>query len=250
MIILIILGLLGAAILFGIFFLIFKLIWLLFKKKSNFWPLILSAVATVLLIVGTIFAAFIAVRTVVRPFTPIIERIQTQTAPVYGTEVYTDTRYPFQLAAYNGMTFSDWLDWDGGSILVGVDTNAFLSEQNADDRTLAALAVLRQVQNKSMRPTEIMAQILEEAENNEQLKNGTVSFSNPETLFVGSAVPAAYITGTYAANNQTAPGLFSLLIATQDNTVYYLLGIDTQNKDEAQKSIRSFRFNGPALPLQ
>ena len=83
---LVVIGLLIAAVLYGIFFLLFKLIWVLCKKQRNFWPLILAGAATLLVIVGVVWAAASTVNRYVVPFTPIIQAAQTRTEPVYGAQ--------------------------------------------------------------------------------------------------------------------------------------------------------------------
>ena len=143
---LVVIGLLIAAVLYGIFFLLFKLIWVLCKKQRNFWPLILAGAATLLVIVGVVWAAASTVNRYVVPFTPIIQAAQTRTEPVYGAQAYTDPRFGFGLTLYDGTVFSDWINLpdNGPSLLVGVDTNVFVTNSMQEDNTpLAAYLLVR-----------------------------------------------------------------------------------------------------------
>ena len=148
---LVVIGLLIAAVLYGIFFLLFKLIWVLCKKQRNFWPLILAGAATLLVIVGVVWAAASTVNRYVVPFTPIIQAAQTRTEPVYGAQAYTDPRFGFGLTLYDGTVFSDWINLpdNGPSLLVGVDTNVFVTNSMQEDNTPLAAYLLVRAETKN-----------------------------------------------------------------------------------------------------
>ena len=68
MTILVILFLLGITAVYAVFFLLFKIIWMILKKSSNKWPLILAGVATVLLGTVTALSAYYGVICGLYPF--------------------------------------------------------------------------------------------------------------------------------------------------------------------------------------
>ena len=163
---LVVIGLLIAAVLYGIFFLLFKLIWVLCKKQRNFWPLILAGAATLLVIVGVVWAAASTVNRYVVPFTPIIQAAQTRTEPVYGAQAYTDPRFGFGLTLYDGTVFSDWINLpdNGPSLLVGVDTNVFVTNSMQEDNTpLAAYLLVRAETKNTTGALELTQQFAQQA---------------------------------------------------------------------------------------
>lgn len=251
---LIILGLLCAAVLYGIFFLIFKLVWLLFKNKRNLWPLVLSGAATAAVITLTVLATVHAVRTFVRPFNPIIEAAQNQTAPVYGVRPYVDTRYGFSLQLHNGTVMSDWIDWHSIAFLAGFDTNALLKTQDGNASfPLAAFGIIREEKSDNANAYEIMQEILNEL--NEGGGRRQVQVGDPVRQYVGPNADAYVISGTaYSASGQQ--GLpFYFMVAALGKTVYYIAGFGDTPDGEVADTVTSFRFANadrsyaaPALP--
>ena len=123
MTILVILFLLGITAVYAVFFLLFKIIWMILKKSSNKWPLILAGVATVLLGTVTALSAYYGVKKIIKPFNPIIAAAQTP-EPVYGEKAFNSPEYGTELTVYDGMTFSDWMHFGEIDLTVGIDTNA------------------------------------------------------------------------------------------------------------------------------
>ncbi len=246
---LIIIGLLGMAVLYGIFFLIFKLIWMLFKKQRNFWPLILAGAATLLVIVGMVWATFSTVNRYIVPLSPIIEAAQARTEPVYGAKAYTDPRYGFGLTLYDGTVFSDWIDLpdNGPSLLVGTDTNMFV--QGADNDVTIYLLVRTKNTNNTAGALETARQLAQQAQ--QAQFSGEVAVENVAPAYAGPGGTAAIITGTLSSDSHPGQELpFMLLIAKEDNTLYALLGLE-ETPGQAEKTLRSFRFKGQtALPPQ
>ena len=134
MTILIILALLGVVAVYVVFFLLFKLVWILMKKDTNKWPLIWAGVSTVLFGIVLGGAAAWGVYKVVSPFRGMIERYSANPEPVYGQHVYTDPIYRFQLTALNGMDFSEWVEFDDLDAKIGVDMNTFKKVPSAEEK--------------------------------------------------------------------------------------------------------------------
>lgn len=243
---LIILGLVCAAVLYGIFFLIFKLIWLLFKRKRNLWPLLLAGAATAAFITLAAVATTHAVRTFVRPFNPIIEAARTQTAPVYGRRPYTDARYGFGLTLYNGTVMSEWIDWNNFSLLAGVDTNALLrNKAGQSGGPFAMFALLREVKDEDADAEKIMNDIVRQI--SQAQFQGRVETEEPAPDFIGGGAQAYFVSGTFY-NSSVPEGMpFSLLVAAQGKTVYYVVGFGHTPDGEVTDTVRSFRFSGPPV---
>ena len=255
---LVVIGLLIAAVLYGIFFLLFKLIWVLCKKQRNFWPLILAGAATLLVIVGVVWAAASTVNRYVVPFTPIIQAAQTRTEPVYGAQAYTDPRFGFGLTLYDGTVFSDWINLpdNGPSLLVGVDTNVFVTNSMQEDNTpLAAYLLVRAETKNTTGALELTQQFAQQARDTQF--NGKIEVDEVAPAYAGPGGTAAVMSGTiYSNSGEELP--FMLLIAKEGTTLYGLLGLQ-RNTDQAEQTLRSFRFNAqswqpaqaaPSLPAQ
>lgn len=125
MTVLILMLLVVAVIVFAVFFLFFKLIWLLLKKNTNKWPLILAGISTLLLAIAVAGTVMWGVKRVLAPFSGIIARVQTNPQPIYGSHVYTDPVYNFQLTLPDGVDFSDWMDFQDAAVKAGINTNIF-----------------------------------------------------------------------------------------------------------------------------
>ena len=125
MIVLVLMLLVLAVVVFAVFFLFFKLLWLLLKKNTNKWPLILAGVSTILLAVAVAGTVMWGVKTVMAPFSGMIARVKTNPQPIYGSHLYTDPSYNFELALPDGVDFSEWMDFQEGAVKAGINTNIF-----------------------------------------------------------------------------------------------------------------------------
>ena len=247
---LVVIGLLIAAVLYGIFFLLFKLIWVLCKKQRNFWPLILAGAATLLVIVGIVWAAASTVNRYIVPFTPIIQAAQTRTEPVYGAQAYTDPRFGFGLTLYDGTVFSDWINLpdNGPSLAVGIDTNIFIHSFGQNDNgPFSAYLLVRAITRDSSGALET-AQLFAKQVQETQF-NGKVVVDDVAPAYAGIGGTAAIMQGTlYAASGEELP--FMLLIAKKDEIFYALLGLE-KTPGQVEKTLRSFRFEAQTtLPPQ
>ncbi len=246
MIWLILVGLIGAAILYGIFFLFFKLIWILFKKQRNFWPLILAGVATVLLLAGTVWATVYTLNKFLQPFTPIIEAVQSRTEPVYGAYPYADTRYPFSLTLYDGTVLSDWIDVENISFKVGFDTNVFFYESDEEDGffPFTFYAIARQAKELSLDTAmDLLQEIttgLEQAEFEGEVDLGPIA-----SVYAGPNTTAAQVSGNFYPPGTADNLAFTLLVAKQADTVYYVVGGSNMPPEEMYQTVESFRLQNP-----
>lgn len=245
---LIIFALLAAALLYGVFFLIFKLIWILFQNKRNLWPLILAGAATLLVMAAFIWAGFRVVNNVVRPFDPIITQFQTQTEPIYGEKEFVSDD-GFQMTLYNGMTLSDWIKWPGLRALAGVDLNAKFEQQSAAQDAYF-LGLLRLTQDKADTPQE-MAETIVSAVENVNLDEGKIEIESfPESADVGPYGEASLMRlRIYAEqgenDEQPVSVLCSVLTAKRDEVSYYVAGCAFGDSPNAEASVKSFRFTQP-----
>ena len=122
-----------AAVLFGLFFLIFKIIWLILKKKENFWPLVLSGVLTFLLMLLASIALYRVHKQFIKPLNPILVAANVRQEPVFGPRLYTDDKYPFALTLHDGLVLSDWFVFDPTlQVKIGIDLNPVYQNQTTD----------------------------------------------------------------------------------------------------------------------
>lgn len=251
MTLLIIIGLLCIAALYGIFFLIFKLVWLLFKNKRNLWPLVLAGAATAAIVVLTAVAVTRAARAFVKPFTPIIEAVQTRNAPVYGAHVYTDPRYGFTMTLYNGTVMSDWIDWNGFKALAAFDTNALVKTADGKQETPFALfGVLPQQTNEKADVYEIMRKMVLQLNGASSAQGRVEMDENIQYVDAGPGATAAFAQGTAYVENMPGGIPVALLAAAQGRTVFYVAGFGTAPDGEIPNTVRSFRFSSPRASLQ
>lgn len=251
MVILIIFALLGLAVLYGIFFLIFKLIWLLFKNKRNLWPLILAGVFTVLFTVIPAILAVNAFHRFTEPLTPIIEAVQEE-SPSYGVRFYMDQQYPFTMSLYNGMVMSEWITWNDVQILLGLDTNLLTVKEDYTDAH--GVIVFRQTKNIPQGSADdILEEFIDQAEQNQDTAQVSFQAVTPVRI-MGPDVSAAMVNGDIRTQ-QGAVVYFSFLLAKTDQAAYYVLGLDQTENGLGEKTVQSFRlsnqamFEAPSLPM-
>lgn len=241
---LIVIAIILLAVVFGFFFLFFKVAWMLFKKKGNFWPCVLAGSATTLLALLTILASYKVYQRFVTPFEPIITAVQTQQQPVYGQKLYTDPTYHFQITQYNGTVFSHWIDLGEVGGLVGVDTNGFLQTEN-QEKNFVGFLIARIQQEKPTDAAAIMNECLSEIQEGRkgdqlEIKQG------PFPVDIGTDATASFVSAllsTRQHNNELLP--VSLLIAARGQEVYFVAGFSTQPNTDVDNTLLSFRFAQP-----
>lgn len=236
---LVILLLIAAAVVYAVFFLIFKLIWMITKKQSNKWPLILAGVCTVLFCGAAVGGAVWGVYKVIKPFSGMIERAQSNPRPIYGEIVYTDPEYGFQLTVFNGMDFSDWIHFNGADIKLGIDTNVFKKDnagKNAEE-TVTLAAILR-LQND---PEKTSLKTLEESL--KASKDRRLEIHEIRSARVNGN-PALYVAGTaYSNRGESVPCW--LMGVEHGGFVYYvaIMEISEQPSQQPEQTVQSLRFN-------
>lgn len=233
-------GLIALAILYGIFFLIFKLAWILSHRKRNFWPLVLAGVATLLVMLLCVWTTYRAYQTYAKPFTPIFQAAAQVQEPVFGERPYTDARYGFNLTLYDAMTLSDWITPSARadiSVLVGIDTNMFL-QQSRNPSDAAGMIVLHQTQSTPQTAMQLMQKA--QAYFNQQSLPARIEITSvPQEVNVADGGTGAYLTGKIYAQNLSEPVDASLLIAQRDRDAFFLLGIGANS---AAQTVSSFYF--------
>lgn len=236
---LILLLLIAAAVVYAVFFLIFKVIWMIIKKQSNKWPLILAGVCTVLFCGAAIGGAVWGVYKVMKPFSGIVERVKANPQPVYGQTVYTDPEYGFQLTVFNGMDFSDWMHFGKADVKLGIDTNVFKKDNAGKNMegpvTVAALARLEN------EPDETSVQAWEQALKANKDRRLEVNEIRRTSI---DGRPALYVSGTAYSNQGDSIPVW--LLAAEDGKYVYYIGIMEITKDEnstvPEQTLQSLRF--------
>lgn len=238
---LILLLLIAAAVIYAVFFLIFKVIWMIIKKQSNKWPLILAGVCTLLFCAGS--AALIGWGTykIIKPFTGIAERVKANPQPVYGQTEYADPEYGFTLTVFNGMDFSEWMHFGGADLKLGIDTNVFKKDNAGKDLKgpVTIAAILRTVKSSE----EPSVSELEEALKANQDRRIEVKEMHRMTI---NGNPALYASGTaYGNRGETAP--VWLVAAEKDKYVYYVIIFEKSengnNSQVPEQTVQSLRFS-------
>lgn len=237
--------LISAAVLYGLFFLVFKLIWLLFKSKRNVWPLILAGVSTLLLAGLLILTTYKTYQYFMQPLQPIIQAVTQRSQPVYGAQLYTAPDNEFTLILYDGMVLSDWITLPTSQILIGLDTNALLSQKNPQQPNAAfsGLALLKQPLQEGQDAPSIVNQLVEQIERIPSSKGSIELDDDPEPINVDSDNPGFLLTGTIYSDAAQEGVPAAALIATRDQYSYILFAFDNGPDASAWNTLRSFRFS-------
>ncbi|WP_428075534.1 phage holin family protein [Candidatus Avelusimicrobium luingense] len=189
------------AAIYGLFFLFFKLIWLLFKKHKNKWPLILAGISTFiscLLVAGLIAWG---VGKLLSPFRPLQQRIESNPQPRYETVAYTDPVYNFSLQLPEGVDYSEWISFPGVETKLGINTNLFKKDAAGKKITepVTISAIVRQTQNVDT--TNPFGE-LEAALTSQQDRRFNLEEYGPQTI---NGMPGYYIHGTMYTNRGPFP---------------------------------------------
>ncbi len=253
MTLLVLLGLLAVAAMYAVFFLLFKLLWVILKKDSNKWPLIWAGISTVLF--GIVLSALAAwgIYKVISPFSGMMDRFSENPAPVYGERVYTDPVYRFQLDVFDGMDFSEWMEFDDVDIKLGLDTNFLKDNQSQeekeanDQKTIAAL-LIRQSDVDEGHPLQDLRQGLASAAN----RRRDVEISSQEDLTI-DGYPAMFVAGKVFTNQGVVLPFWLTAVADSYQQVFYVVTFALQENPTAEayalQTARSLQLeNGSALP--
>lgn len=229
-----------AAILYGAFFLVFKLIWILLKKKSNLWPLVLAGITTIILAIAAMVVVYRGYNYLIKPFSPIIQEVQLNPEPVYGEKTYTDEQFGFTMTQYDGTVFSNWIYAEEAAFLFGIDTNQLKGQEVSADTltgfflmhapntahlTAQQLSGMLKTQMQQLTANEVHIEITDEFTPVDVGANGT------------GAITDGYVSA--ATLGQPIPGM--ILIAAREQDVFYLLGLGN-NQEEIQDTLYSFHL--------
>lgn len=243
---LIILLLLGIAFIYAIFFVFFKVIWILLKKTANKWPLILAGISTVLFGILTVSFTLWGVYKIISPFRPMIDRVSQQPEPVFGSHTYVDPQYGFSLMLPDGLDFSEWINYEKMSFKVGINTNVFKKDaqgKKINSPVLTAL-LIRDNETKDVTALAEVQAAIEKASKDGQL----IIEETSQEIIDGN--PVFYMQGT-AITNQMKRLPFCLTAVYADGHLLYMVaseladGVKIENTD-APQLVQSLRF--PALP--
>ena len=224
MMILITLALLALAVTYAVFFLLCKVMWLIFKSRSNKGPLITAGVCTILLTAFAGVGIWMGVRAVLAPFQGIKTRIAQNPTPIYGERTYQDDRFPFELTVYDGMDFSNWINLGDVNIKLGIDTNLFKKDATGKTSQTGLLSILLRI-DVDTPLEELSSSHLKEAHEQRRL---TVT-SEEHTLING--LPAYQARGE-AYSNQGKVNFWVTTIQTAPTTLYYVIALSKDDTPE------------------
>lgn len=236
-----------AAVVYGVFFLIFKLVWVIAGKSRNKWPLILAGAATLLLFAAVTLATLAGINKYVKPFMGLADKALTKTQITTGVRPYKDPQYGFTMNLFGGTELSDWVRSGDIALAAGFDTNlgpiskalkAKGNEQAQPPVSGFAVVIEREDDPVNVREhLEEMVQGLTQAQNPQFRLTQEPDYSIPNTAFLkGEAV-----------SNQGYKMNIYILLAAQDRTTYLVGGMSAGNPayDQlAEEEIRSFRMPG------
>lgn len=229
MIVLLLIALIGLALVYGAFFLIFKLIWVLCKSKRNLWPLILAGVSTLLLVLMTVIATVRTYNAITKPFAPIMAAIESNTAPQTGSRVFSTDDWSMRV--YNGMTFSDKIEWGDITGYVGVDVNMFRKNVPEKDKELHLLGVVKADMHEpvSAKKAHQLTLNMLKQDGRVQVKSTTYSADGQTQIVIGQA---------YARQGAID---FILLTTAKGDNIYYVGALGQGAMIKEQESLKSFQ---------
>lgn len=217
------------AVVYGLFFLFFKVIWLLFKKHANKWPLILAGISTVLSGILLAMITWWGVSQLIKPFLPMHERITQNPQPVYGVRTYTDPQYAFTIQIPDGMDYSEWISFDGVAFKLGINTNLFKKDEAGREITGPAVVsvLIRQTQHiDEEHPFAVLEQELAKVAQDRRLDIQKASALNLD------GHPAYYLSGIAYTNKGPLPVWMQALY--QDGAIIYVISLEISDQKITQ----------------
>ena len=244
-----------AAMIYGVFFLIFKLGWVVAGKNTNKWPLILAGISTVLLFAVSILSLMVGLNKYVSPIMDVVNTTLQKTEITTGVRPYTDPKYGFTINLFGGTEMTKWIEIDKESSLIfGFDTNiGAVSKKNRTMQNdanmippISGLLVFVQQEEPLANVQEYLMQqvnALQETQNYQFQLKGEPDYSVPNTVFLeGEGI-----------SPQGKNFKVHMAFAAQDDLRYMLIGFVTGNSTYQQmvkEEINSFRVDGlPPAPL-
>jgi len=230
---LIVLGLVS----FALFFLIFKLIWILCKKKSNFWPLTISGVLAGVIVLAVGIFSYGIYKQYVKPFDPIVETVKAQKTLQEGHKLYTNPQ-GFAITLYDGTTMSNWIHIDDWNFLVGVDTNMFINKNNSK-QPISLYLLGHETDDDPENAHQIMAKVVEGIKQSNSPK-ASIVLNQVQPIEVGADAAAEMLNATIYPHNSNIPLDFSLVIATKGYDTYFLAGMGNFGNEKILDTVSSF----------
>ncbi|MBO7238504.1 MAG: hypothetical protein J6U96_04390 [Elusimicrobiaceae bacterium] len=216
-----------AALLFGIFFLVFKIVWLILDKKQNFWPLTLAGVGTALVMCLLTILVYQSYQRFIRPLQPVINAAAKHNSPVYGPHAYADNRFPFAITLHDGIVLSDWLDFDSATqIKVGMDVNPIRQGKPSNPQDLRGTLIARKAGKQYPYAMDFFEkQLLPALQNDSNMRDMVKLSAGPFPISVGPYATAAYATATLHSDKVPQPIPAILLVVVDEDTTYYVGGL-------------------------
>ncbi len=228
---LIIFVLLVIAITYGLFFLIFKGIWLLCKKHKNLWPLVLAGISTIVTMLALAALTAWGVMLILAPFLPMKQRWEEHPQPIYGLHAYTDPAYHFTLQLPDGMDYSEWIDFDGYSVKLGFNTNLVKKDQAGKGITGPLLFSLIIRQSKQVNPASPFSVLEKELLTQESQRRLTLQEHREIDI---NGYPGYYASGISHTNRGNVP--LWLQAVYQNGVIVYVVSSEINNGNASSTS--------------
>lgn len=234
------------AVLYLVFFVIFKLIWVLCKKKRNFWPLVLSGILTGLIMLVVGYYSYKLYKNVFKPLTPISQAISLHKQPLFGSRNYTSPDKDFTLSLQNGLFMSNYFNIEPVKFLVGVDINSFLKNNQKNQNPFAFMVVAKVPDTKSQSAQEVLQVVRDTAVkmSNERPQGDFIlePIGDIETLDVGPNATAAFSRNNlYTRRNNIATPTAVMCVKTPQY-IYWLVGCALPDAQAIEQTIQSFHL--------
>jgi len=225
------------AVIYAVFFCIFKLIWVIFKKDRNFWPIVLAGVFTLLVSVGIGFGTYIVAQKLMAPVKQMIADVRANPQQIFGQRTYKDAVYPFELTVFDGMDYSDWINLSDIHLKGGIDTNVFKKGYNENKPFLMSAIVRTPADEK-----EPFRAFINSMHDNKNTQYRIKILSEGKTLINGMD---GYEIACIFYSNRGPLDARIVAVMAPDRHLYYIgvisLGENTLGK-EAVTMLHSFRF--------
>ncbi len=236
-----------AAVVYGVFFLIFKLVWVIAGKNRNKWPLILAGTATVLLFAAVTLSALAGINTYVKPFMGLAEKAMNKTQVTTGVRPYKDPQHGFTVNLFGGTEMSDWLRSGDINMIVGFDTNLgpIYKELKAkgNENAVAPVSGFAVVAVREDEPVDVRHFLQETVQQ-------ILEAQTPQFRIIGepdySIADSAFLKGETTTNQGYKMKVY-IMLSAQNNNTYFTVGMAAGNpayEQQVEEEIRSFRMPG------
>ena len=244
-----------AAMIYGVFFLIFKLGWVIAGKKANKWPLILAGASTVLLFGVFILGIMLGVNKYFAPVKNVVEHTFEKTQITTGIRPYTNPQYGFTINLFGGTELGEPIRHSSkNQFILGFDTNfgPLMRQQKqkpVEKRTLPPMSALVLIINQKAPVADTQKELAKMAQAFQKSGEGSYTVTTPPDY----SIPNMVFMEGQGSTSDGLPFMLFAALAIQGDKQYSLFAPANGSKAYLQAirdQVRSFRPEGmPPAPL-